>query len=660
MRHRTVIPVAAFVGLLTIVLLVTPNAASALSTTTLATMTQPNGGYTHFGFTVAGAGDLDGDGYSDVVVGAYNSQGDAYLYFGGATPNGTADITFETAFNTGFGYSVASAGDVNGDGHPDLIIAEAGTGKAYLYYGGPFIDNVADLTLTVSGLAYAVSSAGDMNGDGYADVAVVGSSNVSIFFGGASPNSVVDLTLPYGTSVAPAGDVNGDGFGDVIVGAESDGTGGKAYVYFGGSSPDAVADLTLTGEASGDSFGHSVGAGDVNGDGKSDLIVGAPYNDTGGVDAGRAYVFYGGSSPDAVADLTFTGAAAGDRFGFGVSSAGDMNGDGSADVVVGAPRNDAVATDAGRAYVFFGGVGADATADLTMSGAAAYDNFGDAVSSADMNGDGHPDVIVAAETDPINGSGPGHVYVISLTLPAISQSYYVPQVGTLASPSEGQTAIAKFFTCPNNDGSALGNNARVKLVVKDSGGSPIVGIAASDINLRFNGGTAAQGFTGPYADSIIANSTYNPTCPDVRRINADAATDANGVTYITFKGVLPGNPGVGVRDSTRKWGHYDSEIPVYVLGVKMDGRLTSVSSNGSYVLLIKNIDFESGLGTVLNQGEAVTATDYNSFHAHFGQADSADPKNWWRDFNSDGTINSIDLNIFSAHMNHNCTSPNNP
>src|SRR5439155_13951577 len=153
------------------------------------------------------------------------------------------------------------------------------------------------------------------------------------------------------------GDVSGGGLADVVVGADLNAAGGagagRVYVFYGGPGADAVADLTLTGAAAGDAFGNSVSsAGDVNGDGYADVIVGAYLNDAGGTDAGRAYVYYGGPGADAVADLTLTGAAAGDSFGYSVSSAGDVNGDGYADVIVGAYQNDAGGGDAGAAYVY--------------------------------------------------------------------------------------------------------------------------------------------------------------------------------------------------------------------------------------------------------------------------------------------------------------------
>jgi hypothetical protein len=203
----------------------------------------------------------------------------------------------------------------------------------------------------------------------------------------------------FGVSVAPAGDVNGDGYDDVIVGASMgqspSGTTGRAYVYFGGPAPDAVADLTLSGDHADDRFGASVApAGDMNGDGFADMIVGAPGNDAAGTDAGSAYVFLGGQASDAIADIVLTGEA-GDHFGLSVASARDMNGDGYSDVVIGAPISSAAGTLSGRAYVYLGGPTPDANADLVLTGFGDYYWFGNAVASAgDVNGDGFADLIV--------------------------------------------------------------------------------------------------------------------------------------------------------------------------------------------------------------------------------------------------------------------------
>ena len=181
----------------------------------------------------------------------------------------------------------------------------------------------------------------------------------------------------FGYSVSSAGDVNGDGYDDLIVGAVGNGlatnNAGKAYIYFGGRVIDNMPDLILAGTSTGDKFGNSVStAGDVNGDGYDDVIVAAYYNDAAGVDAGRAYIYLGGSNMNSTADVVMTGAAAGDWFGISVSTAGDVNGDGFSDVIVGAWQNDAGGTDAGRAYIYFGGASMNNVADIILTGIASW------------------------------------------------------------------------------------------------------------------------------------------------------------------------------------------------------------------------------------------------------------------------------------------------
>jgi subtilase family protein len=243
-----------------------------------------------------------------------------------------------------------------------------------------------------------------------------------------------------------------------------------------------------------------------------------------------------------------------------------------------------------------------------------------------------------------------------------AQSFYVPQSGTVASPTEGAGAIVNFRTCPNNDNGSFPNNARIKIVAKNGAGAPIPNVAASDIYILFNGGTAAQGFYGAGADSIIANNTFNPAppCPNVRAIFADAPTDANGTTYITFMGATPGSPGVATRDPQRKWGHYDTKIPVFIYGIELQGRLTSASANGSYGLQVKNFDFWGGLDTQLNMGEVVNSSDLDYMSNHLGGTPADDPQNWWADFNNDGTITTADINMIVPHSMHDCDTPNNP
>ena len=220
----------------------------------------------------------------------------------------------------------------------------------------------------------------------------------------------------FGMSVSNAGDVNNDGDDDVIVGAPYNSAGGsyagRAYLFFGGAAMDSSPDVILTGEAANDYLGYSVsGAGDVNNDGYADVIVGAIGNDAGGANAGRAYIFFGGTAMDSTADVIFTGEAAGDYFGGSVSGAGDVNNDGYGDVIVGARGNDAGGANAGRAYIYFGGASTDSTADVIFTGAAATDLFAYSVSGyGDVNNDGYSDVIVGARGNDAGGTDAGAAY----------------------------------------------------------------------------------------------------------------------------------------------------------------------------------------------------------------------------------------------------------
>ena len=382
----------------------------------------------YLGYSVSSAGDVNGDGFDDILVGAYgysSNKGRAYIYYGGTILNTVADVVMTGQLpGNKFGYSVSSAGDVNGDGYSDVIIGATGfntnEGRVYIYLGGVSMNNVADFNFTGSTgdiFGTSVSSAGDVNNDGYDDV-IIGASGyfgntgyTIIYYGGDPMNVVADVFIAggaagnnFGYSVSDAGDVNNDGFDDVVVGAYAyNSTVGRAYLYFGGSPMNDVADVTYTGPSSSLWFGVSVsGAGDVNGDGFDDVIVGAMRYSSY---KGRSYIFYGGSTPNNTADVTLTGEASSNYFGNSVSSAGDINDDGYDDVIIGAYGNSSFA---GRAYIFFGGMVMNDTADVTISGEASGNFFGYSVSNAgDVNGNGFPDLLAGAYT---YSSSTGRVY----------------------------------------------------------------------------------------------------------------------------------------------------------------------------------------------------------------------------------------------------------
>ena len=531
-----------------------------------------------FGYSISSAGDVNGDGYDDIVIGALfndaggTNAGRAYIYYGGIIVNSGVDVILTgLAAGDQFGISVSSAGDVNGDGFGDVIIGannnDAGgsnAGRAYIYFGGSSMNNVADVLLTGAAISdnfgYSVSSAGDMNGDGYSDVIVGAQLNDAggnaagrayVYHGGSSMNSVADLTITgaaandnFGNAVSLAGDMNGDGYGDIIVGANGNDAGGssagRAYVYFGGSIPDSIVDVTMTGAAASDNFGiYLSSAGDVNGDGFSDVIVSAYFNDAGGSNAGRAYIYFGGNIPDNTADVIFTGAAAGDQLGISVSSAGDINGDGYSDVIAGANLNDAGGANAGRAYVYFGGDNMDSTADVLLTGAAVSDQYGFSVSTVgDVNGDGYSDLIVGAPQNDAGGSSAGraYIYLNSMTGTDIADEFFTGEAA-----SDGLGTSVSTAGDVNGDGF---NDIIVGAPYNNAGGS------AAGRSYIYFGGTILNNTADVVLTGKVASESFGYSVSTAGDVNGDGYSDVivgaygnntlgdyTGRVYVYFGGI---------------------------------------------------------------------------------------------------------------------------
>jgi hypothetical protein len=367
-----------------------------------------------FGESVAAGGDVNGDGFSDVVVGAgrYDLDpmdancciGAAFVYHGslGGVPNGdptTADAQLTSDQNSPDGFGThAAMGDVDNDGYADVILAadayhlaapSSDEGAVFVFHGsmttgvasgGPTAaDTQLDIGLSVGGGGGGVGTmrvaTGDVNGDGYDDV-VVGhplfdtgngfgaQGAVIIFLAELNGDGIVsgdvgsahavigsDQSGPgagaIGSSVA-LGDVNGDGYDDVIVGAPAYGPGnGAVFVFHGGvlglqATDPSMAQARLMGDQANFSFGSSVASGDVNGDGYDDVVVGDPLRDS---NDGGGFVFFGsaagvqGEEPNTAHTQLFpdmAGAAAGES-----AAVADMDNDGFADVFLGAPFYDA-------------------------------------------------------------------------------------------------------------------------------------------------------------------------------------------------------------------------------------------------------------------------------------------------------------------------------
>jgi hypothetical protein len=401
------------------------------------------------GYSVNEAGDINGDGLDDLIIGAFGadsnggSSGASYVVFGKSSGFGAslelADLNGSNGFvlngvdaGDSAGRSVSAAGDINGDDIDDLIIGASGadpngsgSGASYVVFGK---DSGFDVSFELSSLAM---------GDGSDGFVLNG----------------VDVGDSAGGSVSAAGDINGDGLDDLIIGASgadsNGGNSGASYVVFGkdsGFDPSLnLADLNgsngfvLNGVSAFDGSGASVSAaGDINGDGIDDLIIGAANAVPNGNNSGASYVVFGKSSGFGatleLADLNGTdgfvinGVASGDLSGYSVNEAGDINGDGVDDVIIGALRAEPNGSDSGASYVVFGdesGFGASLElADLNgsngfvLKGVAEFDGSGRSVSAAgDINGDDIDDLIIGASGADPNGSGSGASYVVFGSFP---------------------------------------------------------------------------------------------------------------------------------------------------------------------------------------------------------------------------------------------------
>ncbi len=492
---------------------------------------ESNQAYSEFGYSVALAGDVNGDGFSDVVVGAYrysngqDYEGRAFLYLGSAHPMSTTQnvLLEKNQASSLFGCSVSTAGDVNGDGYADVIIGasdfdngQTDEGSAFVFHGSAtglsFVSNwTAESNQATANFGNSVSTAGDVNGDGYSDV-IIGAYHFSnqqsnegrvfIYHGsasGLSPSS--NLTIEsnqtdayFGESVSTAGDVNGDGYSDVLVGSPNFDNGqtneGRAFVYSGSSTGlSGTASWTTESNQIGSEYGSSVSsAGDVNGDGYSDVIIGAPLYDQSFTDAGRAYL-YRGSSTGLLTSSSWVGTSGqlNSHFGNSVSCAGNVNGDGFSDIIVGASSFSNGQSFEGKAFLYYGSDQMTSTADWTAESNIQLANFGVSVSSAgDVNGDGYSDVIVGA-TGYDNGQvNEGKVYIYN------------------GSPA-GLSSVENWTSEANQDYADFGSSVSSAGDVNGDGFSDVIVGASAYDNGQTDEGTAFVYYGGFFASSISSN-----------------------------------------------------------------------------------------------------------------------------------------------------------
>ncbi len=407
-----------------------------------------------------GPADLDGDGYDDIILvkktqpSASDYRTHVEVYLGGASnPGSTPDWTWYTTDTSGFvDLHVTAGSDVDGDGYDDLIIGEpmysdgqAAEGAAHVFLGsatGP--STTADQTLTSdtpqAQLGHRVQWVGDVDGDGYDDVMVSTLSTVELFLGSASglvstPDWIFEPGVQWGTHPGlPAGDLNDDGYDDVIVRAPYlPNTGlGRINVFHGSSQGLADTPDWITGIDEEELVIRALAAGDTTADGYDDLLTAAGHHEPGvswsdwtGESAGRIKWFEGGADGLSGAAVgAIDGEQVREEFGFTVSSAGDVDGDGHDDILVGAPEHEILGEPRGAAYLYLGSAtGIDTNAAWSVEGGAEGDRFGASLSCAgDVDDDGYDDIAIGAP-----GEDDGVVYVFhgSATGPAATHDWSI-------------------------------------------------------------------------------------------------------------------------------------------------------------------------------------------------------------------------------------------
>ncbi len=548
------------------------------------------GAWWETGHVVATAGDVNGDGYSDLAIGipSYAAQigpdliamGALAVFYGSSSglpsqPDWDRTNPLEEN-NSGFGFAVASAGDVNGDGYSDLLFSEPffddsgsggnppepDTGIVYLRYGSD--TGLADGSEWYfygwewgdGQSGYALATAGDINGDGYSDF-IIGQPYYSspdhsdcgkavVFLGGSSGPQETHYQVTgtqddehLGMALSTAGDVNGDGYSDIILGIPDYTTTtsgeGVAYLYYGGSTFDTTADWFAFGETEDGNFGASVSfAGDTNGDGYADVLIGEPgFTDTQ-TGEGRALMWLGSATGPALgtapnANWKTVSSTAGAHYGASVATAGDVNGDGWADVLVGAPDYSYSYTGEGVAFAFYGGP--DSLADTAHWGVEsdwADSNLGTSVAGAgDVNGDGYSDIIAGAPNYDSSFSNEGAVllYLGSATGPSSTPSWF----------ARGSQADANFGWAVNSAGDVNGDGYSDIII-----GAPYYDYSAVDSGaiFVFLGSSSGMGSDGsPTSADWFGISAYGG---GLMGYAASSAGDVNGDGYADIAGGAPG------------------------------------------------------------------------------------------------------------------------
>uniref|UniRef100_A0A7C3YT21 T9SS type A sorting domain-containing protein n=1 Tax=candidate division WOR-3 bacterium TaxID=2052148 RepID=A0A7C3YT21_UNCW3 len=451
-----------------------------------------------YGFDL-GAGDFNGDGFSDIVIhgdsGPYPYTSKAYLFFGGNPFDTIPDIVF-VGDSTLYGWHFTRArgiGDINGDGFDDLAINSRCEPdqicRIYIFLGGNPMDTIVDFKIpqfAPRGDFGRVIESGDVNGDGYSDLilgdywAWNGWGGVGIYFGGPNFDTIPDVILKgghenelecFGFSASGSGDVNNDGFSDIIIGAPWFGP-GRIYIYFGGNPMDTIYDVAMSGEP-----GTLLGWDGVDflkneANSKDYAVAGTAL--WGGYSPGKIYVLFGGEEMDSVPDLWMIGRTDSSSLGYSISNAGFTARPEASDLIAGAPQEGSAFP--GAAYLWLGGSLLDTVPDAWIKGTVRHLSLGAVVASAgDVDGDGRDEIMVSNYT---NFAGISKVWVCKYTGVGIEedQRQYIRRFALKIAPNPAKSQITIQFP--------LATESKVSLLIYDITGKLVKTIKKEENRLK--------------------------------------------------------------------------------------------------------------------------------------------------------------------------------